>query len=82
VVKFLKEKGFKIIYLHKGKKSTKPYDVIAEKDGKTYFLDVKASSQVKNLLKNFKNPRADVVGFVTVVETGEVYLATYEKAKA
>lgn len=77
-----KIKKFKIEYWHEKKRSNKPYDIIAEKDGKKWAIEVKSGISPPIKLKNFKHllnkKNIDMIGLILIIE-GYPHLLHYNK---
>ena len=52
-VNWLRDKGYKILYWHKGRASNKPYDILAEKGKLRWIIEVKSGKNPSISLDNF-----------------------------
>ena len=85
-VKWLRKKGFRIDYSHKGKSSNEPYDIIARKRvngiNRIWAIDVKSGKNPSVKLKNFKklleDRRFNMIGYVFIIR-GKPFLLEYSK---
>lgn len=80
--KWLEKKRFKIEDWHKNKRSNKPYDILAVKNGKRWAIEVKTGSAPQVKVKNFKQminrKNIDMFGLVLVIDKCP-YLLSYNK---
>ena len=78
-VEYLRSEGYGIDYWHEGKRSNEPYDIIATKNGKRYYLDAKSRKGDGNFLENLSRADCDFAGFAIVSPDGKVFLVLNEK---
>ena len=76
------KKAFKVLYWHQGKRSNKPYDMLALKNKRRWAIEVKTGAAPPIKLGNFQKllemRKIDMIGLVLVVNDYP-YLLSYNK---